>query len=88
MQRPYPHIVIQDGIAFIEGTRVPARRVFEWHRRGTAMQVLFLRYPTIPRAYLLNAVSFMYDHPEQLESEIALEAVQGDHVQVRLPLVR
>lgn len=65
----HPHVELRDGVPYIEGTKVPAQRIYNWHRRETLMDTLFKRYPTIPRSHLLNAVAFFYDNPDMVREE-------------------
>lgn len=68
----HPHIIWrEDGVPCIEGTRVPAQRIYSWHKRGTPMDVLFKRYPLIPRAFVLSAAAFCYDNPDVLQEDFA-----------------
>lgn len=63
----HPHITMVDGVPFIEGTRVPAQRLYDWHKKGVTMDTLFKRYPMIPRSHVLSAVAFFYDNPSLLK---------------------
>lgn len=59
---PYPHVELLDGVPFVEGTRVPVRRLFDFHKRGTPIATLFQRYPQVERAKILSALAFAYDN--------------------------
>jgi uncharacterized protein (DUF433 family) len=62
---PHPHIVIgEDGSPLVAGTRVPVRRLFAWHRQGTAVETLLKRYPQLGAARVLDALAFAYDNIE------------------------
>lgn len=70
----YPHIVVEpDGTAFVEGTRVPVRRLYAWHRQGTSTETLLRRYPQLGPARLLSALAFAYDNLELMAADLARE---------------
>jgi uncharacterized protein (DUF433 family) len=59
----HPHVVIgDDGSPVVSGTRVPVRRLFAWHRQGTAVETLLKRYPQLGPARVLDALAFAYDN--------------------------
>jgi uncharacterized protein (DUF433 family) len=61
----HPHVVIgEDGSPVVVGTRVPVRRLFAWHRQGTAVETLLKRYPQLGPARVLDALAFAYDNIE------------------------
>jgi uncharacterized protein (DUF433 family) len=57
----HPHVDTSGPDALIEGTRVPVKRLWDAHRRGTPIATLFVRYPGLPRGHILSALSFAYD---------------------------
>jgi uncharacterized protein (DUF433 family) len=61
------------GGAFVEGTRIPIRRIWAWHRGGVSVETIQKRYPAIRPAVLLSALSFAYDNADLLEMELADE---------------
>jgi len=70
----HPHVVIDaDGSPIVEGSRVPVRRLFAWHRQGTTVETLLKRYPQIGPARLFAALSFAYDNLELVTADIDRE---------------
>lgn len=71
----HPHVAFDQaaGRWYVEGSRVPAYRIFLWHQRGTTFEILFKRYPQLGPAKVLSAAAFFYDNPEIVEQEKAME---------------
>lgn len=63
-----------DGSPVIRGTKVPVRRLWSWHRRGTTIETLVKRYPTVGASRVLDALSFAYDHQELMQADLDREA--------------
>ena len=81
----HPHVVLDsDGSPLVEGTHVPVRRLFAWHRQGTTVETLLRRYPQVGPARLLDALSFAYDNldliTEDLDRERALLELEAKPV--------
>lgn len=71
---PHPHVIIDaDGVALIEGSRVPVRRLFSWHRQGTSVETLLRRYPQIGPARIFDALAFAYDNLELITADLLRE---------------
>jgi uncharacterized protein (DUF433 family) len=62
-----PHVQLVDGVPYIEGSRVPVRRLWDFHQRGTPIATLIARYPTLGPARVLSALSFAYDNRALVE---------------------
>jgi uncharacterized protein (DUF433 family) len=77
---PHPHVVIDpkinDGSPIIEGTRVPVRRIFGWHRQGTTVETLLRRYPQLGPARILDALAFAYDNLDLMTADLLREREQ------------
>lgn len=70
----HPHIDIDhSGSPIIAGTRVPVRRVWRWHRLGTPVATLLLRYPALKPSQVLSALAFAYDNRDLVEADLARE---------------
>jgi len=72
----HPHVELSpelDGSPIVRGTRVPVRRLFSWHRRGTTVETLLKRYPQLGPARVLDALSFAYDHLDLMEADLERE---------------
>jgi hypothetical protein len=57
----------------VEGSRVPVRRLWAWHKGGSSVETLLRRYPNLGPARLLDALSFAYDNQDLIEADIARE---------------
>ncbi len=91
---PHPHVrvdaAVLGGSPHVNGSRVPVRRLWAWHRGGTAVETLVRRYPNLGPARILDALSFAYDNQDlidaDLEREQSLFAVQGGPIVGARPL--
>lgn len=74
---PHPHVRvdsrIHNGSPHVDGTRVPVRRLWAWHRAGVSIDTLIKRYPTMGPAKVLGALSFAYDNRDLIEADLARE---------------
>src|SRR5947209_5979554 len=71
---PHPHVALDvDGSPVVDGSRVPVRRLFAWHRQGTTVETLLKRYPQLGAARLLDALSFAYDNLELVTADLDRE---------------
>ena len=57
----------------MEGTHVPVRRLFAWHRQGTTVETLLRRYPQLGPARLLDALAFAYDNFDLITQDLDRE---------------
>lgn len=57
----------------IEGTRVPVRRLFSWHRQGTSVETLLRRYPQLGPARIFDALAFAYDNLDLVTADLVRE---------------
>ncbi len=64
-----PHVQLVDGVPFVEGSRVPVRRLWDFHQRGTPIATLIARYPALGPAPILSALSFAYDNRALVERD-------------------
>jgi uncharacterized protein (DUF433 family) len=92
----HPHVECDEGVMngspCVKGTRVPVRRLWSWHRRGTTIETLLKRYPQIAPAKVLDALSFAYDNEELVQADLDREndALGGEQIpkdpkQAKLP---
>ncbi len=74
---PHPHVTVDDHVAdgspLIEGTRVPVRRLFSWHRQGTTVETLLRRYPQLGPARIFDALAFAYDNLDLVTADLVRE---------------
>ena len=61
------------GSPCVRGTRVPVRRLWSWHRRGTTIETLLKRYPQLGPAKVLDALAFAYDNEDLVEADLGRE---------------
>jgi uncharacterized protein (DUF433 family) len=75
---PHPHVRcdgrVLGGSPHVEGSRVPVRRLWAWHRGGTSIETLVKRYPNLGPARILDALAFAYDNQDLIEADLAREA--------------
>jgi len=83
---PHPHVECNDGVMngspCVKGTRVPVRRLWSWHKRGTTIETLLKRYPQIPPAKVLDALSFAYDNEDLVQADLDRENEALDSEQI------
>lgn len=91
---PHPHVEVNsevlDGSPVVRGTKIPVRRLFSWHKKGTSAETLLKRYPKLGAARVLDALSFAYDHLDVMEADLEREREllgppDADPKQQRLP---
>jgi uncharacterized protein (DUF433 family) len=74
---PHPHVRcdgrILGGSPHVEGSRVPVRRLWAWHRGGASVETLLKRYPNLGAARILDALSFAYDNQDLIQADIDRE---------------
>jgi uncharacterized protein (DUF433 family) len=74
---PHPHVIVDDAIAegspVVEGTKVPVRRLFSWHRQGTTVETLLRRYPQLGPARIFDALAFAYDNLDLMTADLVRE---------------
>ena len=74
----HPYVIrdpdILGGSPHIQGTRVPVRRLWTWHKGGATVETLMKRYPNLGPARVLAALAFAFDNQELIEADLALEA--------------
>ncbi len=74
---PHPHVVVDESIAdgspVLRGTHVPVRRLFSWHKAGTAVETLLRRYPQLGPARIFDALAFAYDNLDLMAADLVRE---------------
>ncbi len=61
------------GSPTIEGTRIPVRRLWSWHRKGVPIATLVARYGSLGWAKVLSALAFAHDNVELVEADLDRE---------------
>lgn len=72
---PHPHVEMHEGSPMVQGSRVPVRRIWNFHRRGTPIATLVARYPRLGPASVLSALAFAYDNQDLVEWDSAKNSV-------------
>ena len=74
---PHPHVrvdaAVLAGSPHVNGSRVPVRRLWAWHRGGASVETLVKRYPNLGPARILDALAFAYDNQDLIEADLARE---------------
>ncbi len=77
----HPHIVRTEGICGgrprIKGTRISVRLVAEFHKMGESVEDILIMYPHLTSAAVYDAVSYYYDHLEEIEAEIEANKLEN-----------
>ena len=71
----HPHVErrsgIQGGRPVIRGSRFPVSSIVQNHRRGLTVEEILREFPQLTAAEVYDALSYYYDHREQIDREIA-----------------
>src|SRR5580658_4651827 len=74
---PHPHVRVDasvlGGSPHVEGSRVPVRRLWAWHRGGASVETLVKRYPNLGPAKILDALAFAYDNQDVVDADTMRE---------------
>jgi len=86
----HPHVEVSaelHGSPVVRGTKVPVRRLWAWHRRGTTIETLLKRYPQLGAARVLDALAFAYDNQDLMQADLEREheLLPPDPTQGKLP---
>lgn len=91
MQIPteHPHIVRDERILssepIIKGTRTPVRAVFENWRLGYAPEEIPIHLPHLSLAAVFDALSYYFDHKEEIDYHIERNRIPEDKLMFREP---
>lgn len=72
----HPHIIRAEGIcggrSVIKGTRIPVWLIAGWFKDGCSPERIKQEiYPHLSLAQIYDALSYYYDHHDEIDSEIA-----------------
>jgi uncharacterized protein (DUF433 family) len=71
----HPYVIqeagVQGGRPVIRGTRFPVSSIVQNHRRGLTMDEILKEFPHLTPAQIFDALSYYYDHQDDLDREIA-----------------
>jgi len=89
---PHPHVRVDAqilaGSPHVMGSRVPVRRLWAWHRGGTAIETLFRRYPNLGPSKILDALAFAYDNVDLIQADLDREQKLFEEQGARDPFAR
>lgn len=71
------------GRAVIAGTRIRASLILGWYRMGMTVEEIVQQYPHLRPSDVHDALAYAYDHPVEMEDEIAAD--DEETVQRRYP---
>jgi len=73
----YAHIVKEPGYcggkAAIDNTRVRVNNVVFFHKDGKTPQEILVEYPDLSLAQVHAALTYYYDHKDEIEAELAAD---------------
>ena len=71
----HPHVECKPGVhggrAVVKGTRFPVSSIVQNHRRGLSVDEMLREFPHLSPSEVYDALSFYYDHREQVDQQIA-----------------
>ncbi len=74
----HPYVVKTAGVCrgrpIIKGTRTPVQAIVEYYRLGMDTYQILTELPYITESQLHDALSYFYDHKEEIEA-----GIQADH---------
>jgi uncharacterized protein (DUF433 family) len=66
----HPHIVKSadtlGGEPRVDGTRIPVRQIVALFEAGTTADEMMASYPPLTRSQIFDAISYAYDHPDEM----------------------
>ena len=78
----HPYVVkvteVCGGRPIIKGTRTPVQAIVEYYRLGMDTYEILTELPYITEAQLHDALSYFYDHKEEVEA-----GIEADHQFIR-----
>jgi uncharacterized protein (DUF433 family) len=71
----HPHVEcregVQGGCPVIKGTRFPITSILQNYRRGLSVEEILHEFPHLTAAQVHDALSYYYDHQEQIDQRLA-----------------
>lgn len=81
-QQPVPLIVTAEGVALIEGTRVPLETVVRAFHLGATPEEIVQDYPSLTLAQVYAVLAYYLWHRETVDAYVATRTAASDAVQV------
>lgn len=63
---------MQGGRAIIAGTRISVSAIVIWYKNGKEIYEILEMYPQLSPSQIHDALSYYYDHRDEIEAEILL----------------
>ena len=87
-QKVYSHITKTPGVCSgkpcIDGTRIRVENVVYMHKQGAAAEEILEAYPDLNLAQVYAALSYYYEHAEQIDASLAEDATwKADYERVK-----
>jgi uncharacterized protein (DUF433 family) len=74
---PHPHVRsdpnVLGGSPYVQGSRVPVRRLWAFYRGGASIERILKRYPQLGPAKVFDALAFAFDNEEVVNADMARE---------------
>ena len=74
IQTEHPHVVkhseVRGGKAVVTDTRIPVWVIAANKLEGVSPEDIRAAYPSLTLAHIHDALSYYYDHPEEIDAEI------------------
>ena len=84
-QTRYEHIVIEDGVPRINGTTMKVvELVLEHQSYGWSPEELKYQHPYLELGQIYSALSYYYDHKEELDKDIETRLSKVDDLQKKI----
>ena len=61
------------GRAVVAGTRIRVSLILSCHRQGMTVEEIVQSYPHLRPADVHDALAYAYDHPEEIEADLAAD---------------
>jgi len=72
----HPYVIRKRGVhggrPVITGTRIPVSTIIIWYKAGKEVYEILDMYPQLSPSQVHGALSYYYDHREEIEEEITL----------------
>ena len=80
----HPYVVkiegVRGGRAVIRGTRIPVWLIVALWKEGSSPEEILEHYPQLSPAQLFDALSYYYDHPEEIEAQLKEQNLSGEEL--------
>ena len=78
----HPYIAQDKGVcggrSVIEGTRIPVWSIIKWYQLGMSVEDILREFPQLSPSQVHDAFSYYYDHPGEIQEDIAANENETD----------